>query len=117
MGSLDDGKPSVWKERREWPVAIVVAIGLVLTGSTYLMSHNSAKANKSLILVADKANNADGALGLSFVFHPLNPGQKISSIAIVLPPAEAPAQEMNLYDAAAISVEHRVATLDLNLPT
>ena len=116
MGSRDDGKPSVWKERREWLVAIAVAIGLVISWGTYSISHDSANANKALILVADKANNPDGALGLSFVFHPLNPGQKISSLAIVFPPgvstaaqtAQPPAQEMNL-STQAILVEHFVS--------
>jgi hypothetical protein len=79
----------------------------------YWISRGSANANASLILIAEKANNPDGALGLSFVFHPLSPTQRISTLGIVLPPAIStasetalpPAQELNLSIDARL-IEH-----------
>jgi hypothetical protein len=85
MPSASDGTTSIWKERREWLVAILAVVTAAVTVGGFMMTRGSADSNKSLILVADKANDPDGALGLSFVFHPLNQAQKISSIAIVFP--------------------------------
>src|ERR1700733_2750011 len=117
MPSADGGTPSVWKERREWLTVIVGVIGLSVSVGAYLISRSSTNSNKSLILVADRASNPMGALGLSFVFHPLNQGQKISSISIVFPPAistasqtaETLTQELDLA-VEAIGVEHFVSS-------
>jgi hypothetical protein len=117
MPSGDGGKSSVWKERREWLAVIVSAVGISVAIGGYLISRSSANANKSLILVAEKANNPDGARGVSFVFHPLNQGQKISTISIVFPPAISTAsqtaepltQEINLA-VETIRVEHFVSS-------
>jgi hypothetical protein len=117
MPSVDGGKLSVWKERREWLAAILGVIGLSISIGAYLLSRSSATSNKSLILVAEKASDPDGALGLSFVFHPLNQGQKISSISIIFPPVISTAsqiavpltQEIDL-SVEAIAVEHFVST-------
>jgi hypothetical protein len=117
MQSGESGKPPVWKERREWLTAIVAGIGVCVSVGAYLISRNSANSSKALILVADKADNPAGALGLSFVFHPLNQGQKISSLAMVFPPsistasqtALPPTQEIDLA-VSAVSVEHFISS-------
>jgi hypothetical protein len=117
MPSASDGTSSIWKERREWLVAILGVITAAITIGGFLLTRGSANSNKSLILVADKANDPDGALGLSFVFHPLNQAQKISSISIVFPPAISTASqtavplthEINL-GVEAVLVEHFVTT-------
>jgi hypothetical protein len=87
MPAGNNEQPSAWKNRREWLTAIVASLGLCVSVGGYLISRSSDKSGKSLILVAGKADNIAGNQGLSFVFHPLNPNQKISRIDIVFPPS------------------------------
>src|SRR5215469_8923409 len=104
MDAKDTDRSSVWKNRREWIGAAVGILALCVSVGGYLLTRRSAAAGQSLILVAQKADNPDGNLGLSFVFHPLNMNQKISRINIVFPPAistglqsaEPLSQELNL---------------------
>jgi len=86
MDPKDQGSSS-WKNRREWLTAIGSILGLGVATAGYRLSRSSANAGKSLILIADKADNEDGKMGLSFVFRPLNNNQKISRIDIFFPPA------------------------------
>lgn len=113
MDAKDTDRSSAWKNRREWIGAAVGILALCVSVGGYLLSRRSATAGQSLILVAEKADNPDGKLGLSFVFHPLNTNQKISRINIFFPPAistglqsaEPLTQELNL-GVASYLVEH-----------
>lgn len=117
MPSSSDEKSSVWNSRREWLAFIIGALTFVLAVGGYLINRNSVASNRVLVLIADKANDPAGELGLSFVFHPLNAGQKISSLAITFPPAISTAhqtavpltQELDL-SVAAIPIEHYRST-------
>jgi hypothetical protein len=113
MDAKESDRSSVWKNRREWIGAIVGILALFISVGGYMLSRKSATSGQSLILVAQKSDNPDGNLGLSFVFHPLNANQKISRIDIVFPPAISTAaqsaepltQEINLGVASHL-VEH-----------
>src|SRR5712692_4730234 len=104
MGPGDTGKPSVWKERREWLAAILGSIALCVSVGGFLISRKSFDSGKAHVLAAEKANTIDGAHGLSFTFHPLNQAEKILTLSMTAPPVittashtgEPPNQELDL---------------------